>query len=54
MRITIKHSDYMDILMGTTGNGVAGMILPILQQKKEEGHEVVVIDDFTAAVVERL
>jgi len=54
MKILIKDSTYTDILMGTTGNGFADMILPILQQKKEEGYELVVVDDFTGAVVERL
>lgn len=54
MRIVIKDSTYSDILMGTTGNGFADMILPILETKKEEGYEVVVVDDFTGAVVERL
>jgi hypothetical protein len=30
------------------------MIPSILQQKKEEGYEIVLIDDFTGAVIERL
>jgi predicted CopG family antitoxin len=54
MTIQIKDSTYRDILMGTTGNGFADMIPSILQEKKEEGHEIVVVDDFTGAVIERL
>jgi hypothetical protein len=54
MTITIKDSTYRDILMGTTGNGFADMIPSILREKKEEGYEVVVVDDFSGAVIQRL
>jgi hypothetical protein len=53
-RIAIKESDYLDILKGTTGNGIADMIPAILEQKRSEGYEVVVLDDFTGEIVSRL
>lgn len=54
MRIKIKDSTYRDIQMGTTGNVLADTIPSILREKKEEGYEIVVVDDFTGAVIERL
>jgi hypothetical protein len=54
MTIRIKNSTYRDILMGTTGNAIADTIPSILRKKKDEGHEIVVVDDFTGAVIERL
>ncbi len=53
MKILIDESTYMDLRMRNTGNGFADMILPILRQKKEEGDEVVLVDD-TGAIIERL
>lgn len=54
MKIQIKDSTYREILMGSTGNGMAETIPSILQEKKEEGYEVVVVDDFTGTVIARL
>jgi len=52
--IAIKESDYLDILMGGTGNGIADMIPAILEQKRTGGYEIVVVDEFTGEVVSRL
>jgi predicted CopG family antitoxin len=54
MTIQIKDSTYRDILMGKTGNAFADLIPSILQEKKREGYEIVVVDDLTVAVIERL
>ena len=51
--VQIKDSTYRDILMGMTGNAIADTIPSILQEKKNEGYEIVVVDDFTGAVIER-
>jgi hypothetical protein len=54
MTIRIKDSTYRDILMGRTGNAFAELIPSILDEKKSEGYEIVVVDDLTGAVIERL
>ena len=54
MTITIKDSTYRDILMGKTGNAFADLIPSILEEKKSEGYEIVVVDDLTGAVIEQL
>lgn len=54
MTIKIKDSTYRDILVGKTGNGIADTIPSILREKKEQGYEIVVVDDFAGAVIERL
>ena len=54
MTIRIKNSTYRDILMGQTANGLADMILPILRAMRGQGWQVLVVDDFTGVVIEKL
>jgi hypothetical protein len=54
MTIKIGNSIWKDILAGTTGNAIADTIPFILEQKKREGYTVVVVDDFTGAILETL